>query len=188
MFSTSQILGNNEISFKTVTPSPLGVIRGENSKIDDVVKKINTQYFGFRSESNINKFVWDKVIINCAFNSICPLLEIDNGIFHRNEEVTVLARRVVEECINLAKQYNIELDKEEIESKLLHISEKADGQLISTYEDLNNRRRTEIENLNLEIARLADEIGRPDLVRNTRLLGELIKIKSELGMAKKREE
>ena len=99
-----------------------------------------------------------------------------------------MARRVVEECINLAKQYNIELDKEEIESKLLHISEKADGQLISTYEDLNNRRRTEIENLNLEIARLADEIGRPDLVRNTRLLGELIKIKSELGMAKKREE
>lgn len=80
------------------------------------------------------------------------------------------------------------MNKEEIEHKLLYISEKAGGQLISTYEDLNNRRRTEIENLNLEIARMADEIGRPELVGNTRMLGELIKIKSEIGMEIKREE
>jgi hypothetical protein len=36
----------------------------------------------------------------------------------------------------------------------------------------------------LEIARMADAIGKSELVRNTRLLGEMIKIKSEIGRTK----
>lgn len=182
LFSTSQIIGENNIAFKMVTASPVGNVRGTDENTDLIVNLINTPYFGFKSEPEILKYIWDKVIINCAFNSICPLLETDNGIFHRNHGAMKLAKTIIGECTIIAAKYGVELDPEEIEEKLRLISKRADGQLISTYEDIRNKRRTEIESLNLEISRLADEIGMSELVTNTRVLGEMIRIKSEIKM------
>ena len=183
LLSTSQVMSDNIVLFKTVTASPVGSVKGENSNTDMIVNQINTPYFGFRSEPNIVKYVWNKVIVNCAFNSICPLLEIDNGIFYRDAEAVKLAGMIIDECTTLAQKYNIVLDRNEIEENLLLISKRADGQLISTYEDIRKKRRTEIESLNLEIARMADEIEMPELVPTTRLLGEMIKIKSEIKLS-----
>ncbi|KOH42943.1 ketopantoate reductase family protein [Sunxiuqinia dokdonensis] len=183
LFSTSQMAGGNNVTFKTVTASPVGSITGKNGNPDELVTQINTPHFGFKSEPNILKYVWEKVIINCAFNSICPLLETDNGIFHRNTEAGNLANTVIGECVALAGTYGIELKQREIEEKLLLISQRADGQLISTYEDIRNKRRTEIESLNMEIARLAEEAGVQEFVTYTRLLGKMIQIKSNLNLA-----
>jgi len=182
LFATSQVISENNIAYKAVDASPIGYINGENGNTDSIVDEINTPYFSFKSVQNISKYVWDKAIINCAFNSICPLLETDNGIFHRNTEAKNLAKIIIEECVTLAGKYNIDLNAKEIEEKLMLISLRADGQLISTYEDIRNKRRTEIESLNLEIARLADEKGAANLVTTVRLLGEMIRIKSEIKM------
>jgi 2-dehydropantoate 2-reductase len=64
--------------------------------------------------------------------------------------------------------------------KNLLISERSDGQLISTYNDIRKKRRTEIESLNLEMAKLAKSIGEPELVPYTKAFGLMILAKSEL--------
>ncbi|MCG6186919.1 ketopantoate reductase family protein [Maribellus maritimus] len=183
LFSTSQRTSNNTVSFKMVTDSPVGDMQGKNANLNAIVNQISTPHFCFKNEPNILNVVWEKVIINCAFNSICPLLETDNGIFLRNREATKLAKTIIAECIEVANKCGITLNQKEIEEKLLLISRRADGQLISTYEDIRNNRRTEIESLNLEISRLADKMGMLELVPNTRLLGEMIQLKSKIGMA-----
>lgn len=185
LLATSQVTGNNEVTFKSVAASPIGDMNGENEGLDILINQINTPHFEFRMEPNISKYVWNKVIANCAFNTICPLLEMDNGIFHRNPEAKKLAQIVINECVSLAQVQGILLDKREIEDNLILISQKSSGQLISTYMDMLNHRRTEIESLNLEIARLADEIGQPELVNTTRLLGQLTELKSiEINLKK----
>lgn len=178
LFSTSQVTGHNEVTFKSVTSSPVGNLQGKNDGLGDLVDTINTQHFGFRAEPNIMPHVWTKVIANCAFNSICPLLETDNGIFARNAKVLQLARTVIEECVSLAHRQGIDIDKHAIEKNLMLISQRSDGQLISTYVDILHHRRTEIESLNLEISRMADDLGIPETVTHTRLLGELVQLKS----------
>ena len=180
LLSTSQVQSENEIAFKTVAASPIGKIQQHNSIQNELIDHIDTPYFSFESVPDISKHVWIKVVINCAFNSICPLLEIDNGIFYRNSGALKLASIIIGECVALAGKYEVELDQKEIEDKLVLISRRSDGQLISTYEDIRNKRRTEIESLNLEISRLANEIGMPELVTNTRLLGEMIGLKSQI--------
>lgn len=180
LFSTSQVTGDNEVTFKSVTSSPVGSVRGNNNGLQDLVDTINTQHFGFRSETDITPILWTKVIANCAFNSICPLLETDNGIFIRNSEAAKLARTVIEECVALAQEQGINLDKDAIEKNLLLISQRSDGQLISTYMDILQNRRTEIESLNLEISRMANDMGIPETVTYTRLLGELVQLKSTI--------
>lgn len=182
LFTTSQIIDNGEVRFKAVTASPVGSINMKNEKLGEIISNINTEHFAFREEPDIERYVWNKVIINCAFNSICPLLEVDNGIFHRNAEVTSIARKIIMECVNLSHKIGLQLDEVEIEKSLLLISERADGQLISTYDDIRKKRRTEIESLNLEMARLAESIGEPEIVPFTKALGLTVLEKSKLSL------
>lgn len=180
LFSTSQISPNGVVSFKTVTSSPIGVITGTTTPAKEVVNVLNTPNFEFHYDADIQQHIWTKTIINCAFNSLCPLLEVDNGIFFKNTGVFQLAKTIIAEGVQVAKQYAINLDATAIEKKLIFISEKAEGQLISTYEDLNKKRRTEIEFLNQAIAGLAAKKGQPELAQNTKLLGEIISLKSSI--------
>jgi 2-dehydropantoate 2-reductase len=56
----------------------------------------------------------------------------------------------------------------------------SDGQKISTYQDILNKRETEIDTLNLAVANAAISKGLPELSVNS-TLGNMVKIKAELS-------
>jgi len=180
LLATSESLENNKVRFKLVAPSPIGVIKGSDEVLQDIVNVLDTSFFSFRKEEDIQTLIWKKVISNCVFNSICPLLEIDNGIFQRNDEVLQIAKKVVEECLLVAKKYDIDLTMEVVLENILAISKMSDGQKISTYQDILNKRETEIETMNLAIAESALLKGNI-AVPTTAMLGQLVKVKSELS-------
>ena len=181
LFATSQNVAQNRTRYKPVAQSPIGSIRQNRSSLHKIVDALNTSNFQFISEQNIQPIIWKKAIANCVFNSICPLLEIDNGIFHRESKVFSLAKRIIKECIIISKASGVELEASEVEHQVLAISEMSDGQFISTLQDIRNKRETEIDTLNLEIYRLAKNMNRAQDVKETALLGELIRFKSELS-------
>lgn len=181
LFATSQIVFENQISFKPVAASAVGIIKGDARRLNKIVEQISTARFSFKAVADIQPVIWTKAIINSVFNSICPLLEVDNGIFQRDEKVLAIGKRVIEECVSIAAGKGIYLETAEIVERLLLISKSSDGQLISTLQDIRNKRETEIETLNLEIARIAESLNREQAIRETKLLGELTKLKSELN-------
>jgi len=108
------------------------------------------------------------------------LLEVDNGVFVRDEPTADLARQLVEECITLTDRLNIGLSESEVMQQIMLISQGS-KQLISTLQDIRNGRQTEIESLNLEIARLAASQQPPLHLLRTELLGKMILAKSVLN-------
>ncbi|WP_221393001.1 ketopantoate reductase family protein [Dyadobacter sp. NIV53] len=180
LMATSQSITENKVRFKPVASSPVGIIKGSSITLDKIVEEISTDIFSFRSEADIQTLIWKKVISNCVFNSICPLLETDNGIFHRNGAALEMAKKVIGECIEIAEENSIHLTMDSLVQNVLNLSKMSDGQKISTYQDILNKRETEIETLNLAIARIASVNNRIN-VPVTALLGELIKIKSEIS-------
>ena len=116
------------------------------------------------------------------FNSICPLLDIDNGIFHRHPGALAIGKRVIDECIAIARETGINLEQKDILDTVLLISKSSDGQLISTLQDIRNQRETEIESLNFAIVKLAAEMDKAHLVPTTELLGELTKLRSTVAV------
>lgn len=180
LFATSQNLDDGLVRFKPVAASAVGVVSGDEGALTQIVEQLHTDRFPFRIEKSIQSVIWKKAISNCVFNSICPLLETDNGIFHRDEKALAIARRVIAECIEIAAAEGISMHADEVEASLLQISRSSDGQLISTYQDILNKRETEIETLNLEVAAIATRLHKQHLVRETRLLGELTLLKSKL--------
>ncbi|HEY9363609.1 MAG TPA: 2-dehydropantoate 2-reductase [Chitinophagaceae bacterium] len=180
LFATSQTIGENKLRFKPVSVSPIGTIKGNSDRLNIIVEQLNSDNFQFKAETNIETVIWKKAIVNSVFNSVCPLLEIDNGIFHRDEKTLAIAKRVIEECVAIAKETGVFLNIDEVVESLLLISKFSDGQLISTFQDIKNKRETEIETLNFAIVNVAKKLNKEHMVTETKLLGELIKLKSEL--------
>jgi 2-dehydropantoate 2-reductase len=182
LFVTSQVIDENTIRFKPVTACPVGIERGNNDHLQYIVKQLTTPQWQFRSKAYIEHTKWKKAIINCVFNSVCPLLDADNGIFHRNEAALNLARRVIAECVGIANRKNILLTIHDIEEALLQISRASDGQLISTLQDIRAGRQTEIDTLNFELGRQAAELGLHHKIPATLLLGELTRLKAGINL------
>jgi 2-dehydropantoate 2-reductase len=184
LFVTSQSINETTVRFKPVASCPIGLIKGAPHLLNHIVDILNTPMFGFKVEPGIEATVWKKAIINCVFNSICPLLDVDNGIFHRDKAALQIGRKVIEECIGIAKDKGILLNAIEVEGALLQISKSSDGQLISTLQDIQNHRRTEIETLNFAVLKIAKSLNKEHTVETTKLLGELTRIKAEFNLQK----
>ena len=179
LYVTTQPTSEFQFSFRPITASPIGVIEGTEAELAKCVERLNTNSFPFQAEADIQKQIWKKAIINSVFNSICPLLEVDNGVFVRDQETADLAQRVVKECITLTDRLKIGLSEAEVMKQIMVIS-TGSKQLISTLQDIRNGRQTEIESLNLEIARLAASLQPPLYLPQTELLGKMILAKSVL--------
>jgi 2-dehydropantoate 2-reductase len=181
LFLASQINPAGEVSFKPVAVCPVGVINGRHDTLEQIVDALDTPNLRFHAEREIQTVIWTKAIINSVFNSICPLLDVDNGVFHRDAKVLEIAKRVIAECIEIAADKGTALEMDEVVERLLLISRSSDGQLISTLQDIQNKRQTEIETLNLAIVEIARTLNKADRVKETQLLGELTKIKSDIS-------
>ena len=180
LFATSQATSQNTLRFKPVSISPIGLIHGGGTDLINIIEELNNPHFPFKAVEDIQTIIWKKAIANSVFNSVCPLLDVDNGVFHRNEMALVIAKRVVTECIAIANASGIVLNVDEVLESLVMISKASDGQLISTLQDIKNKRETEIETLNFSIVTIAKKLNKESMVTETKLLGELTKLKSQL--------
>lgn len=180
LYMTSQPVSECEFSFHAVAPSPLGVMEGDPALLPSCVEAINTSQFPLRAEAEIQREVWKKAIINGVFNSICPLIESDNGIFARSGEAASLARELVRETMALTNALAISLNEDELMARILQISDGS-PQWISTLQDIRQGRRTEMEFLNLEMARIASGLNPPVAVPLLAALGRLIELKAGLA-------
>jgi len=181
LFTSCQQPAPGKIKFKPANISQVGLVTGNPANLATIVEQLDNPYLQFSANENIQPVVWTKAIVNSVFNTVCPLLETDNGIFTRSPMALQLAERIITECVLIANKKGILLQVPAIIDTLLMISRTSSGQLISTYQDILNKRETEIETLNFAFADMARQLQIPEAVTETRLLGDLIKLKSAIS-------
>jgi len=179
LYVTGEVCGPLRSSLKAIRPSLIGSVNGTADGVRRCVEALATPAFPFAASHDLEEAVWKKTIINSVFNSLCPLLETDNGIFSRSRSCRSMAREVIGECVRVANRAGVILSAETVLGQVLEIS-RASSHFISTLQDLRRRRRTEIDSLNLAICAVAETLRPPVPVPRTRLLGELVLLKSGL--------
>lgn len=173
---------DNAYRFIRVVPSTIGAVRGDAQELDALVRLLHTDEFPFAAHPDIRREVWKKTTVNSVFNSICPLLEADNGIFARDERAVRVARVVIDECLAIGRAQGItDIGADEVLNQILTLSRNGGGKLISTLQDIRAGRPTEIEQMSLAIARIGEGLTPPVHADVTRTLGEMVRIKSGLG-------
>src|SRR5690606_917286 len=114
LYVANQSTAEHDVSFRALASSAIGLVRVTAAGLAECVSLISTPRFPFHPEPDIRRDVWRKVIDNCVFNSICPVLDIDNGVFARDADVAALAREIIRECVAVARAQGAPITEAEV--------------------------------------------------------------------------
>jgi 2-dehydropantoate 2-reductase len=150
-----------------------------NEKVEEIASLLTFAGIKTRTTLEIDKFIWGKVIYNCALNGLASILNVNYGQLLDSEYTKDILRRIVAEIYLVAQKKEIELDpktKEEyIKTLFNRLIPLTSSQRASMLQDTEKDKKTEIDSLNGAIVRMGKDVGIPTPANQ--LITELIKYK-----------
>ncbi len=170
-----------------ITVSADDVVIGRITEKTDkkIVEKISDEFnkagIKTRTSDKIESVLWNKILYNCALNALASILNINYGQLLDTEYTRNIMRRIIWEIYTVAEKKGIELEIKQKDdyAKILfnHLIPLTASHRPSMLQDLEKRKKTEIDYLNGMIAQMAKDLG---IQAPTNLiLSELIKFKEK---------
>lgn len=153
------------------------------SRISPIAAAFSEAGIPTQPTSEINKFIWSKMLYNCSLNPLSAILNVPYGKLLQSDGTRNLMRQMVEEIFAVAHAQGIELfwkqPSEYLELLFNKLVPDTAAHFASMAQDLQAGRRTEIEALNGAVVRLGEEVGvncpanatLSDLIRAAELFG-----------------
>lgn len=174
-----------------VTYSTLGEIqygtkkKKENKEILNAVKNFFDEAgVNAKAYDDIIYMQWRKWLVNVGSNQVSVLTGAKFKYFGQFDEIIYLMRDAMQEIVEISKKLNIgltEKDREEIEQILINYPPE---KRTSMLQDLEARRRTEIDYFAGTVVKLGREVGVPTPVNQT--LYYAIKARERVYLAEKK--
>ncbi|RTZ59456.1 MAG: 2-dehydropantoate 2-reductase [Gammaproteobacteria bacterium] len=165
-----------------VIGNPDGAI--EEQTLKEIAQIIDSAGVPTRYSPDVYKYLWDKILYNCALNPLGALLETNYGTLANMEETKTLMEQITEEIFKVAKAKKIELFWENPDDYKKFFFEKlippTAGHYPSMLWDIKSGKRTEIDALNGAIVRLGKEVGVSTPVNE--VITKLVKAKEKLRL------
>ncbi len=117
--------------------------------------------------------IWHKLLINIGINAITALTGIRNGMIAEIKPASELSRAAVEEAALVAQAKGIRIAND-IVQRVLAVAQATAVNRSSMGQDVDRRKRTEIDAINGAIVRFGEQLNIPTPVNRT--LTQLIKI------------
>jgi 2-dehydropantoate 2-reductase len=121
----------------------------------------------------IERLIWEKLVINVGINAITGLTGIRNGVIAEMQEATRLCRSAVEEAIIVAGSKGFLFGMEMVE-RVVGVARATARNRSSMGQDVDKKKRTEIDAINGAIVRFGREEGISTPVNET--LTSLMKV------------
>lgn len=155
--------------------------RTEQSSVEEISAAFTAAGIKTKTTDKIAMHLWKKLLYNCSLNALASILNVSYGQLLDTEHTKNIMRRVIMEVYQLAEKSGIELEpktKEEY-SKILfnHLIPLTSAHRPSMLQDIEKRKKTEIDNLNGMIAILSKNYGL--FAHSNLMLTELIKFKEK---------
>lgn len=149
------------------------------AKADEIAKAFTLAGIKTRTTDEIEKYIWGKVLYNASLNPLATILGITYGELLESEYTKDIMRRVIHEIYSITQKKNIELlqkTKEEFIKVLFNnLIPLTSGHKPSMLADIDKQKRTEIDQLNGAVLKIAKEIG--VTLPTNQILYELIKFR-----------
>ncbi len=121
----------------------------------------------------IQRVVWEKLLINVGINALAGLTGLKNGELLDYPETLELMEALVSEAVKVAGKKGIQIEDDPLK-KVKAVAEATRTNRCSMGQDLDNRRRTEIDAINGAVVRQAEALGIH--VPYNRMITNLIKV------------
>ncbi len=121
------------------------------------VKRVLEKGFNCELVDDISFRIWSKAIVNAAINPLTAICRVRNGKIVEVEELWSIAKAVVKEGVEVLKK--IGLPETDFIEMVRDVATKTSKNRSSMLQDVENGKKTEIDFINGEIVRRAEELG-----------------------------
>ncbi|MFQ6012320.1 MAG: ketopantoate reductase family protein [Thermoplasmata archaeon] len=128
---------------------------------DRVAEAFNESGLPCHRTEDIRRELWLKAIVNACINPLTALLRVPNGYVLQTAAAEEVVHEVIQEGVDAAARYAIRLSAEAVFERVASVVQSTAENRSSMLQDLERKRRTEIDAINGAIARLGREGGRP---------------------------
>jgi 2-dehydropantoate 2-reductase len=145
------------------------------SEIEEVAATFTRAGVPCRISDKITVELWEKLIMNCAYNAVSALTRTKYGRIAQDAGSIEMIKRVIIEAVAVGKAEGVQLSADTMISAALKLgSEAMPEALSSTAQDIARGKPTEINSLNGFLVRRGAEMGVPTPVNQT--LYSLVKL------------
>ena len=108
--------------------------------------------------THIYRLIWEKLVINIGINALAAVTGVKNGQLLDHPETLKLMAAMVSEAVEVARKKGIEIEGNPLE-KVIGVAKTTAENRCSMGQDLDHRRRTEIDVINGAVVKEAERLG-----------------------------
>ena len=143
-------------------------------RLQAVVELFATAEVPVRMAPDVMAELWNKLMVNCAYNAISGLTQLPYGRLVAQAEIRAVLRAIVEEVVAVARAEGQTLPLDAAVQAMERIAVAMPAQLSSTAQDMARGKPSEIDHLNGYVASRGAELGIATPVNQT--LHALVKL------------
>jgi 2-dehydropantoate 2-reductase len=154
------LLRSGRVRWAGIGPTKLGRWEGplvpETEKLIALFRcaEIETEY-----SEEIERLLWEKLIINCAINPLTALFNQPNGAIVHDPELREIAGVIAQETLRVARAHGVTLSEAEAVARVETVARKTAQNISSMLQDVRRGRSTEIEYINGAVVREGRRLG-----------------------------
>lgn len=156
----STLVGPGEIRHAGVGPTVIGTLDGgSRSMAETAADMFNGAGLQTRVSGDVRGDIWGKVLVNLGINALTALTGLRNGQLLEIPELRLLMRLAVEEGMMVAEADGVDLGPLDHLAHVYEVAEATGVNRSSMLQDVDRRRRTEIDALNGAVVGLGEKLG-----------------------------
>lgn len=136
-----------------------GTVKGEVASAERVAEVFTSVGLDSYVTDDIMAEAWSKAIINAAINPLTAIARCKNGRVLKDESLLKIARMACLEGEKIARAYGIRLGDEDMFERVKLVLRRTSENKSSMLQDLERRKRTEIDDISGELVRRAEVVG-----------------------------
>ncbi len=146
----------------------IGELDGKDTnRVHDICKIFTSAGIKTDLSDNIYGEIWAKGIVNAGINPLTATLRVPNGHLLEHEYLTSMLEKICNECINVANAAHVKLPDCDLIEKTKNVARLTAKNKSSMLQDIERKRKTEIDSINGAIVRIGEEYGVPTPVNST---------------------
>lgn len=156
------LIGPGHVRHAGLGDTVIGPLNGSiTPKIDEVANALTKAGLPARVSVNVPGLIWGKLIANIGINALTAILRVPNGYLVEHKNPERLMERAVEEAVEVCDAKGIKLEYDDPVEHCKEVARATTTNFSSMYQDVANKRITEIDYINGAVVTEGSRLGIP---------------------------
>lgn len=152
-------LGAGEIYHSGSGITHIGSPAGNKEAAQKITEIFNACNIQTQACEDVKRLLWQKLFINMTINSVTSLLDANISIISDSENASNASKKLIEEAVKVAAADGEKFDADQVYSEVISTAKVLGTGKASMCQDMENRRKTEIDFINGAVVRLGKKYG-----------------------------